>query len=67
MRVAITGASGFIGMALAGALRTDSDEVLTIGRSERSDIRWDPETSTLDPRLLGNVDAVVHLAGAPVG
>ena len=67
MRVAITGASGFIGTALAGALRADANEVLTIGRSAGSAIRWDPMDGTLDATLLGGVDAVVHLAGAPVG
>jgi uncharacterized protein (TIGR01777 family) len=67
VRVAITGASGFTGAALLVALQKEGHAVLAIGRGEASDIRWDPEHARLDSGSLAGVDAVVHLAGAPVG
>ena len=70
MRVAITGATGFIGSQLAAFLSTGGHEVLRVGRGPvvagDTDIRWDPEGGTLDPRALEGVDAVVHLAGASI-
>lgn len=65
MRVAVTGASGFIGSALTRALEGDGHEVLRIGRraSGPGARRWDPEAGVLDPAGLEGVDAVVHLAG----
>ncbi len=66
MRVAITGATGFIGTPLVDRLRGAGHTVLTIGRAKRSgaqpDIVWDAE-SHLDATQLEGVDAVVHLAG----
>jgi len=65
VRVAVTGASGFIGSALTRALEGDGHEVLRIGRraSGPGALRWDPEAGVLDPAGLEGVDAVVHLAG----
>ncbi|MBA3301512.1 MAG: TIGR01777 family protein [Thermoleophilaceae bacterium] len=59
-RVAVTGASGNIGSALARALRERGDEVVEISRSKG----WDPKAG--QPAPLEGCDAVVHLAGAPV-
>ncbi|MGQ0640142.1 MAG: TIGR01777 family oxidoreductase [Gemmatimonadaceae bacterium] len=61
--VAITGASGFLGSALARALRADGVRVLRIGRGPAADISWEPNASRLDAAQLRGVDAVVHLAG----
>ena len=55
MNVAITGASGFIGRALAAKLAAEGHT--TRGVSARSRIA---------PAALGGCDAVVHLAGEPV-
>lgn len=65
MRVAITGASGFIGSALTASLEGDDHEVLPIGRSASGPgaVRWDPAGGVLDGAALEGVDAVVHLAG----
>jgi len=52
-RVAVTGASGFVGSALVAVLRRDGDEVLTIRRGEVA--------------ALEGVHAVVNLAGATIG
>jgi uncharacterized protein (TIGR01777 family) len=70
MKVAVTGASGLIGTALVPALRREGHDVVRFVRrrakapDERS---WDPDARRLDPSLLTDVDAVVHLAGAGVG
>lgn len=70
LRVAITGATGFIGTQLAAFLSTGGHEVLRIGRGPvaagRTDVTWNPERGQLDPRALEGVDAVIHLAGASI-
>ncbi len=70
MRIAITGASGFLGVPLQAALGAAGHTVVTIGRmgSGRSpDVAWDPERGTLDASRLAGVEAVLHLAGEPIG
>ena len=67
MDVAITGASGLIGSALADALRGRGDRVVTVGRGSDADARWDPMAGTIDGDALEGVDAVVHLAGESLG
>jgi len=70
VRVAVTGASGLIGTALTGSLAADGHEVRRLVRREVRDpdeVRWDPIGGTVDLAGLAGVDAVVHLAGAPIG
>lgn len=67
MKVAVTGASGLIGSALVAHLRGEGHDVVRIvrGAATGPDERgWDART--LDPALLDDIDAVVHLAGAGV-
>lgn len=66
LRVAVTGASGFIGGALRPFLTTGGHRVLTIGRGAGNDARWNPATGEFDTRALEGVDAVIHLAGASI-
>lgn len=71
MRVAITGATGLIGSALADDLRRTGDSVLALVRRAPvgdQELRWDPAAADagLSPAALDGVDAVVHLAGAPI-
>ncbi len=69
MRVAITGATGLIGSALAAALRERGDEPVTVSRSPRpgtSDIGWDPTAGFRPPDVLAGFDAVVNLAGESI-
>jgi uncharacterized protein (TIGR01777 family) len=68
MQVAITGASGLIGTALAASLQGDGHEVFPVSRSPKGPegIRWDPSAGTIDAARLDGVDAVVHLAGEPI-
>ncbi len=66
LRVAVTGASGFLGQSLCAFLTTGGHTVLRIGRGQGNDVQWDPARGTLDAAALEGVDAVIHLAGASV-
>lgn len=63
--IAITGASGLVGMALARALRAHGARVLRLVRRVPGpdEVRWDPAAGTIDAAGLEGVDGVVHLAG----
>ncbi len=76
MRVAVTGATGFVGRRLVARLLATGHEVVALTR-RRADaermlpvrcrvVEWDPERSALAPDALDGVDAVVNLAGAGV-
>ncbi len=70
LTVAIGGGSGFLGSALAAALRSRGDRVRTLVRRpprDPAEITWLPNSGRLDPARLAGVDVVVNLAGAGVG
>ncbi len=65
--IAVSGASGMVGTALCAFLTTGGHDVVRLVRhapSDRTERRWDPADPA--PDLLDGVDAVVHLAGAPI-
>jgi hypothetical protein len=62
MKIAVTGASGFVGRRVCKLARDRGHEVVAIGRTS-GDRLWDPAAG---PAPLEGVDAVVHLAGEPV-
>ncbi|HEX7978251.1 MAG TPA: TIGR01777 family oxidoreductase [Gemmatimonadaceae bacterium] len=68
--VAISGATGLIGSALAARLRARNVRVRRLVRTPRpqspDDIVWDPMRGILSPNDLEGADAVVHLAGEPL-
>lgn len=67
--VAITGASGFVGTALAPALRAAGHEVRRVVRHPTAgpgQLRWDPDSGAIDPGAWAEVDVLVHLAGANI-
>ncbi|MFE6200629.1 TIGR01777 family oxidoreductase [Streptomyces sp. NPDC057838] len=69
-RIAVTGASGLIGSALARSLTADGHEVVRLVRRTpraRDEVRWDPEGGRADAAGLAGCHAVVNLAGAGVG
>jgi len=68
MRIAVTGASGFVGRALVAALRADGILVhaLVRGAVGPDEIGWDPATGRIDAGRLEGMDAVVHLAGESI-
>lgn len=70
MDVAITGSTGLIGEALVRSLTVDGHRVRRVVRrwsGEPGEVRWDPAAGTIDAAALEGVDAVVHLAGEPIG
>jgi uncharacterized protein (TIGR01777 family) len=58
-RILLTGATGFIGRALAAALRARGNEVVEVSR--RGPVDWDRVDTE-----VARADAVVHLAGEPI-
>ncbi len=68
MRVVVTGASGTIGGALAGALLARGDDVTGITRAPGAHGGGDIDWRSWDdlPAAVAEADAVVHLAGAGV-
>jgi uncharacterized protein len=72
MRVAITGASGFVGSALTRFLRSRGNQVTPVTRSlgsvehgERA-IVWHPERGVIEAGSLEGHDVVIHLAGESI-
>jgi len=68
VRVVVAGASGLIGGGLRAAYRRDGHEVVRLVRRAAQgadEVRWDPGRP--DPRLVEDADAVINLAGAPLG
>ncbi len=71
MKVAVTGASGLIGQALARTLVLDGHDIVPIRRpggqisanSASPEVVWDPEQGTIDAQGLEECDVVLHLAG----
>jgi uncharacterized protein (TIGR01777 family) len=65
--VAVSGASGLIGSALASSLESGGHRVISlVRRAPRDDedaLRWDPASGAITPVGQSVADAVVHLAG----
>lgn len=73
-RIAVTGATGFIGRAIAARLVADGHDVIALGRRPAdiagvTDLRWDLGDERDAAPSLDRVDAVVHAAAhvAPWG
>lgn len=67
-RVAVTGASGFIGSALVARLRQEGVDVRRLVRRapRAGEAAWDPDRDFIAPDALDGVEAVVHLAGESI-
>lgn len=68
--IAVSGASGTIGAQVAALLGGGGHRVLRLVRSTARDadeISWDPDAGHVDLERLAGCDAVVHLAGHPIG
>jgi len=69
MTTAVTGASGFIGRRLIQRLRDEGHSIRVLGRHDPGDVqffRWEAGGEP-PPEALEGVDAIIHLAGEPVG
>ncbi len=71
MRVALAGASGLIGRALAGHLIAEGHHVVRLTRdpaARADDVRyWNPATGDIDENAFHDIEGVVNLAGAGIG
>ena len=68
-RIAITGSSGLIGTALVGHLKSEGHTVQRLVRRAPvavDEVTWDPQSGYVDLSALEGVNAIIHLAGAPV-
>lgn len=64
MKVIVAGGSGYIGRALTASLRADGHETVVVSRrpDPAGSVGWDAVAREVD-----GADAVVNLAGAPIG
>jgi uncharacterized protein (TIGR01777 family) len=70
VKIAVTGASGFLGSALVPALTGDGHDVRRLVRRDArsaEEISWRPEVGYVDLDALAGTAAVVHLAGVGIG
>ncbi|MEM7696861.1 MAG: TIGR01777 family oxidoreductase [Verrucomicrobiota bacterium] len=67
--ILVSGATGLVGTALCGYLRSQGQVVHRITRTPREagDISWDPENGSLHLPDDCRPDAVIHLAGENIG
>jgi uncharacterized protein (TIGR01777 family) len=66
VRVAISGASGFIGSSIVPALEAAGHDVIRLVRrtpTAPNQIEWSPAAGTIDAAALGGIDAIVTLSG----
>lgn len=64
MRIAIAGATGLVGGAIAARLSAEGHVVKCLGRGPGSDVAFDLASGQgLDPRTLEGCDSLVHAAG----
>lgn len=67
MNILITGSSGFIGSALIPLLIEEGHSIIPLVRRQPSpeerEVRWNPESGSIDADSLAGIDAAVHLAG----
>lgn len=68
LRIAMSGASGFIGTELKARLTRGGHEVLPLVRRppRENEIFWDPLRAEIELERLEGIDAIVHLAGESI-
>jgi uncharacterized protein (TIGR01777 family) len=70
VKIAISGASGFLGSALRASLEADGHTVLRLVRrapAEPGEVEWDPMGGSVDASGLAGIDGAVHLAAPGLG
>lgn len=70
MKIAVSGASGLLGVALVPALESAGHDVVRLVRRDArgdGEVAWDPGRRTVDRDRLVGVEAAVNLSGATIG
>ncbi|MDO5753641.1 TIGR01777 family oxidoreductase [Arthrobacter sp.] len=70
LTIAVSGASGLIGRQVCALLGGGGHKVLKLVRrvpQAADEIFWDPDAGLVDSAALAQCNAVVHLAGHPIG
>jgi uncharacterized protein len=70
VKIAVSGASGFLGSALVPALASAGHDVLRLVRrppAGSDEIEWDPASGSIDAAALVGVEAIVNVSGANIG
>src|SRR5690606_30963431 len=67
MTVLISGATGMVGKELTRRLTEKGYTVRGLTLGQETDLfHWNPKANYIDPKAFENLDAIVHLAGAPI-
>lgn len=65
--VLITGASGLVGSKLSKALESKGYEVRKLSRQKKDGFYfWNPANYEIEESVFNGLDAIIHLAGAPI-
>ncbi len=74
MRILVTGGSGFLGQRLTARLIAAGHELLLLGRAPKRGLppsaefaTWNPEAGPPPAGAIEGAEAIIHLAGEPVG
>lgn len=69
MKIAMTGAGGFLGSACRPALEAQGHQMIRLVRRMPGvgEARWDPENGTVEADKLDGIDAAIHFAGENIG
>lgn len=67
MTVLISGATGLVGKKLTQELNSKGYNVRILSRKKSEDhFYWNLQDNFIDPKAFENLDAIIHLAGAPI-
>lgn len=67
MTVLISGATGLVGKKLTQELNSKGYNVRILSRKKSEDhFYWNLRENFIDPKAFENLDAIIHLAGAPI-
>jgi len=69
MKIAVSGASGFLGRALTARLEREGTQIVALVRGAprgAGEAAWSPLEGRIDAEALSGCDAVVHLAGESI-
>jgi uncharacterized protein len=72
MRILVSGGSGMVGQQLIDSLTYDGHQIIQLVRraanpeAKITEFGWDPDHGSFDSRMLGRIDAAIHLGGVSI-